>query len=264
MLEHMQHRYAQHVFRMHWSFGAEPSVTAMDFGIISTAPRRSSIRIAISRKVILVLECLLLAGCGGAFGVGNTTNPGSTPNISAQTSFRVVGQIGTPFVATVSDARSSWLIYGVIPLSIVIVNDSPPDRIVVTKLSNDTRLLSLQIIHGLDVKLLASTVDNFGVAVGGINGNLPALAPPASPDIRFFIKGPPVNIFDALIEDQTQGSVLQSRAPAVILFDSPSSQRVDGIFNEVNFLGPFDIDLIVDGNIVKQAQGGIKATLKFP
>jgi hypothetical protein len=230
----------------------------------SAAQARNAIREAGLRKTVLALGFLLLAGCGGAFGVGNTTNPGNTPNISAQTSFRIVGQIGTPFIATVSDSRSSWLISGVVPLSIVIVNDSAPDRIVVTKLANDSRLLSLQIIHGFDVKLLASTVDNFGVAVGGINGNLPALAPPASPDIRFFIKGPPVNIFDALIEDQSQGSVLQSRAPAVILFDSPSPGRVDGIFNEVNFFGPFDIDLIVDGNIVKQAQGGITASLKFP
>jgi hypothetical protein len=230
----------------------------MDVGRLAAQTCRSII------EAIVVVALTALMGCGGAFGVGNTTNPGSTTDINAQTSFRVVGQIGTPYSATVSDARSSWVIRGVIPLSIVIVNDSPPDRIAVTKLSNDSNLLSLQIIQGLNVKLLASTVENFGLAVGGINGNLPALAPAANPDIRFFVRGPAVNIFDALIEDRSQGSVLQSRAPAVILFDSPSSERIDGIFTEVNFFGPFDIDLIVNGNTVRQARGGNQATLKFP
>ncbi len=212
-------------------------------------------------------------GCGGAFGVGNSTNPGSTANINAQTSFRIVGTIGTPFTGTISDSRSSWQIQGTVPLSIVIVQDKPPDRVVVTKTVGDHSLLSIAVTTGFTVRQLASTSDPFGTAVAGVNqgggnGALTALAPPANPDVRFFVKGPYVNIYNALIEDQSHGEVVQSRVPSIILFDSPNggsaNGRVDGIFTEVNFLGPFAIDLIFDGVVVKSAAGGVSATLKFP
>jgi hypothetical protein len=213
-----------------------------------------------------------LGGCGG-FGTGNATSPGRTPDLSVQTSYRIVGTIGTPFIATISDARSSWVVQGVIPLSIVIVNDKPPERVVVTKAIDDTSLLSIEIITGFTVKVLDSTTDRFGVAVGGVNqgggnGSLHSLAPPANPDVRFFVKGPNIGVFNALIEDRTQGSVLQSRVPALILFDSPNGGTLngglDGIFTEVNFLGPLAIDLIVNGAVVRAVTTGTSATLKYP
>jgi hypothetical protein len=213
-----------------------------------------------------------LGGCGG-FGTGNATSPGRTPNLSVQTSYRIVGTIGTPFIATISDARSSWVVQGVVPLSIVIVNDKPPERVVVTKTIDDTSLLSVEIITGFTVKVLDSTSERFGVAVAGVNqgggnGSLHALAPPANPDVRFFVKGPNIGIFNALIEDQTQGEVLQSRVPALILFDSPNggmlSGRLDGIFTAVGFEGPFAIDLIVNGAVVRAIVGGTSAILKYP
>ena len=224
-------------------------------------------------KAVLVLGLALVAGCGGGFGAGNATSPGSTPNISAQTSYRIVGAIGTPFVATLSNARSSWVLSGTIPLSIVIVNDKAPDRILVTKLSNDTSLLSVEIIVGFNVRVLASTVDRYGVAVGAVPKSepghpapqLPAFSPPANPDVRFYVNGPALTIYNALIEDQVQGNVVQSRAPSVILFDSPNSNaagRVDGIFNEVNGFGPFSIDLVIDNTLAAAARGGSHATLK--
>src|SRR6202035_3615866 len=125
-------------------------------------------RAFIGRRVILWAIALLAAGCGG-FGSTNTTNPGSTRNVPQQTSFRIVGDLGTPFVATISDRRSSWVVFGTIPSSIVIVNDSLPDRILVTKLSNDERLLSVEIVTGFSVEQLSSTVDNYGSALGAVN-----------------------------------------------------------------------------------------------
>jgi hypothetical protein len=222
--------------------------------------------------VLVATGLTWLGGCGG-FGSGNATSPGRTPDLSVQTSYRIVGTIGTPFIATISDARSSWVVQGVIPLSIVIVNDKPPERVVVTKAIDDTSLLSIEITTGFTVKVLASTNDRFGVAVGGVNqgggnGSLHSLAPPADPDVRFFVKGPNIGVFNALIEDQTQGSVLQSRVPSLILFDSPNggtlNGRLDGIFTEVNFLGPLAIDLIVNGTVVRAVTTGSTATLKFP
>ena len=224
-------------------------------------------------RVVLATAWAGLAGCGGAFGVGNSTSPGSTPNQSPQTSYRIVGTIGTPFVAIISDVRSSWQIQGTIPLSIVIVQDEPPERVVVTKTVGDHSLISIEITTGFNVKVLASSSDPYGTAVGGVNqgngnGALLALAPPANPDVRFFVKGPYVNVYNALIEDESHGEIVQSRAPSIILFDSPnggsSGGRIDGIFNEVNFLGPFAIDLIFNGVVVKSSAGGTSATLKYP
>jgi hypothetical protein len=63
--------------------------------------------------------------------------------------------------------------------------------------------------------------------------------------VRFFVKTPQVGLFTALIEDETTGHALMSRIPAVILFDSPNG-RVDGIFNQVSFMGVFDIDLLIN------------------
>jgi hypothetical protein len=222
--------------------------------------------ISIRRGALAALLCgLLMTSCGG-FGSTNTTRPGSTPNINAQTSFRIVGRVGTPFSAKISDARSSWDITGVVPLSIVIINNAPPIRVSVNKLVSDNSLISLEIINAFTVKQLASSTDNFGVAVGNFD-KVTAFAAPASPDVRFFVKGPAAELFDALIEDTKHGEIVESRAPALLLFDSPAGGtggRVDGTFNAVEFLGGFSIDLIYNGVVVKSVFTGTTAILKFP
>jgi len=221
---------------------------------------------SIRRGAVAALLCgLLMTSCGG-FGTTNITSPGSTPNISAQTSFRIVGRVGTPFAATISDARSTWNIQGVVPLSIVIVNNAPPIRVSVNKLVSDNSLISLEIINGFSVQQLASSVDNFGVAVGNF-GKVGPFAAPAFPDVRFFVKGPDEEVFDALIEDQSHGEVVEARAPALLLFDSPAGgngARVDATFTAVQFLGGFSIDLLYNGALVKSIFAGTSATLKYP
>jgi hypothetical protein len=214
-----------------------------------------------------------MLGCNG-FGVGNATSPGSTPSLSAQIVYRVVGNLGTPFVATISDSRSSWTINGVVPLNILVVNIptiSPgvagPTRLIATKLANDSTLLSIEIISGFDVRLVDSTFAHYGTVVGGLDGELDALAPHASPDVRYFVKGPANGIFNAVIEDVTTAFALQSRVPTVILHDSPNggsqSGRVDGIFNLVGGGGPLNIDLIFNGALVAHAVGGGTQIVKF-
>lgn len=217
------------------------------------------------RAALLLGVSLFAAGCGGAFGVGDTTNPGNTPNIPAQSGFRVIGDVGTPFVATVSDSNASWTVYGSIPENIVIVNPTPPNRIVVTKLANDSRLLSLELIGAFTVKNLASTTENYGSVVGVLGGSAKPFAPPASPDVRFFVKGPSIAVFNATIESRNlnQSSILQARVPAILLLDlqGDSSDRVDGIFSEVSALGAFDINLIINGNVLETI-GGTTASIK--
>ena len=227
---------------------------------------RSKTTLVAVRRLLMMVGIAAAAGCGG-FGAGNATTPGTTPNISAQSSYRIVGTIGTPFFAIISDARSSWQIKGVAPLSVVIVNDTPPDRVLAVKTVNDSSLLSVELITGFSVKQLASTSDPFGVAVGGVRGALPAFAPAASPDVRFFVKAPNIGIFNALIEDHVNSEVVQSRVPSLILFDSPAggaNAQVDGIFTEVTFPGPLDIDLIFNNAVVRTAAGGNQKSLKFP
>jgi hypothetical protein len=202
----------------------------------------------------------VLGGCN----TSNTNSPGSTPNKPQQSSYRIVGDVGTPFLALVSDSRSSWQVSGTIPTSIAIVNDSPPDRILVTKTSNDARLLSLQVIQGFTIGTLDSTVSKFGTAVGSIGGTLPAFALSAKPDVRYFVKTPLVGVFDALIEDQTNSYALESRIPAIILFDSPNggkSGRVDGIFTQVSFTGAMEVDLVINGQVVQSVTGGTTVTV---
>jgi hypothetical protein len=216
------------------------------------------------RAVLAALLCgLMMTSCGG-FGSTNTTNPGNTPNISAQTSFRIVGLSGTPFSAKISDSRSSWNITGVVPLSIVIINNSPPVRVEVNKLVNDNSLLSLEIINGFNVIQMASSTNGFGVSVGNVN-KVGGFAPQASPDVRFFVKGPAEELFDALVEDTSQGEVVETHAPALLLFDSPTGGnggRVDGTFTAVNLLGNFNIDLIYNGAVVQSVIAGTTAILK--
>jgi hypothetical protein len=215
------------------------------------------------------LNSLMLLGCGFFAGVatatlggcqsGNTGSPGNTSNIAPQSSYRIVGSVGTPFRALVSDSRSSWQVFGTIPTSIVIVNDSPPDRILATKLTNDNRLLSLQVIQGLSIGTLDSTISHFGTAVGSIGGTLPAFALPATPDVRFFVNTPLAGVFTALIEGESQSSAVESAVPTVILFDSPNGGqggRVDGIFNQVAFTGVLEVDLVIDGHLAESASDG--------
>lgn len=225
----------------------------------------ASIVRAAAGALTLALLVFGSAGCNG-FGYTDITLPGNTPNIPPQNSFRIVGRLGTPFVAKIADTRSSWTITGVVPLNIIIVNNAPPVRIAVNKLTNDDSPVSVEIISGLTVRHLASTVDRFGLAVGnwGLAQNFP---PAASPDVRFFVKGPALQVFDALVEDEQNAYVVEATAPALILFDSPAGgtgSRVDATFTEVGFLGVFNIDLIYNNVVVQSVFTGTDVTLKFP
>jgi hypothetical protein len=213
-------------------------------------------------RAAIALASIATLGCNG-FGTGNSTQPGRTPNTSQQINFRMVGNIGTPFLATISNKRSSWKIRGVVPLNIIIVNGPNPNsvRIVASKLANDTRLLSVEAISGFDVLELSSTFTNYGIVVANIGGTISALAPAASPDVRFFARNAGNGIFNAVVEDRTTAFVLQSQSPTLILFDSPNSSgnpqsdRVDGIFNTVTG-GPLALDLSFNGHVVSASGGG--------
>jgi hypothetical protein len=209
------------------------------------------------RPVLLTVLCgLLAAGC----------NPlgGSTivaPNIPPQTSFQIVGTPGTPFMATISDTRASYNFTGVIPLSVVIINNLPPVRMVAVKLVNTRALMSLEIVSGFTPFAVSSTSEPFGSASVQLGGTLAAFAPATNPDVRFYVKAPPGELFTGLIEDQNTAYAIQATAPTLFLFESPQGS-FDGFFQQAFNLGNFVIDLSVNGAVIATGIGGPTITVR--
>lgn len=209
-------------------------------------------RIAKAHTILcwLACACLALWGCNPAGSNRITQKP-----IPPQTVFEVLGDPGTPFSAVISDTRASYKLTGVVPLSITLINNFPPVRMVAAKLVGNNALLSLQILSAFTVVQLNSTTEPFGSAAVQLGGSLGALAPAANPDVRFFVKGPAGELFSGLIEDQNNAHAIQSTAPALFLFEAPNG-RVDGLFTQAVNLGSFDVDLIFNGAVRSNAKGG--------
>lgn len=211
--------------------------------------------------LVIALLTLSMAACQNSQG-GFSGAVGNTPPTKPESSFRVLGNPGTAFIATVSDSRSSWIVQGVIPMDIVIVNNLPPARMVATKLANDQSLMSLNILNGVRITGLASTTAPFGTASVEF-GKLIEIAPPASPDVRVNVNGPATELFRGLVEDQTTGFEVQDRAPAVFLFDSPDGS-VDAVFDQLQNFGSFKVNLSFNGDVVARVSGGPNVSIKQP
>jgi hypothetical protein len=211
----------------------------------------------------LVVAGLCAMACGsGAFGTANPTAPGNTSNLPNETTMWLLGTTGIPFQAVISDATASWTIKGVVPQSIVIINPSPPVQMVVTKLANGPSLLTAEILRGVTLVTESSTYDSFGTITAATIGGTVRIAPKANPDIRFFVKAPAAGVFTGLVEDLTEGFVIEARAPSMFLFEHPDG-RVDGEFSSLDNAGTFAVDIISQGAVVVQATGGPNLNVKF-
>lgn len=214
---------------------------------------------------LAAMALAILPGCNqglGAFqqGVGNTPNK---PPLSA---FRILGQTGMQFSASVSDATSTWQIQGAVPMSIVIVNNQTPVRMIATKQSAGSGILSLQLTTGFTVNDISSTSDPYGTASLQSNPSRPGFAPPppnANPDVRLFVKGPLTERFSGLFEDSTTGFEISDRAPTLFLFDSPNG-AVNATVTQIQSLGPFALELLLDGAVVARASGAPTVTIRQP
>jgi len=181
---------------------------------------------------------------------------GNTPNTKPQTLFKVLGDVGTPFTLTISDTRSSWVVGGNVPLSVGIVNNAPPVRMFATKLANDNSLMSLEISNGSSIFQLSSTTAPFGSISIQNGGQLKQIAPPANPDLRVAVLGPFGERFQALVEDQHVGYVVNTiRGPALFLFDSPEGP-VDAQLSQFQNFGPFTANITQNGKVVASGVGG--------
>ena len=203
-----------------------------------------------------------VAACNNQTGFSGSV--GNTPNGPRLASYDILGTVGTPFTATVSDSRSSWTLQGVVPLSIAICNDLLPTEIIATKTTSNSNLLSLEIIIANHVAALQSTSAPFGtVSVQAGGGALSSIAPPASPDLRIFAAGPLNERYTAMVEDVTIGYVISARAPTLILFDSPDG-KVDATFFGGQNYPTFRLNMTLNGVVVATVVHGPDATIREP
>jgi hypothetical protein len=219
------------------------------------------------------VQTLLMSVIGAAIAVGvaacnNQTgfsgSVGNTPNGPKLPSYQILGTTGTPFTATIEDARSFWTFQGNVPLSVSIVN--PPSneaQMTVTKTSADDSLLSAEIITGNHVKDVQETMAPFGT-VTVQNGMLTGAPNAATPDLRIFLFGPLNVRYQALVEDINTGFIIQSRAPTLIVFDNPNG-KVDATFFGPNNHTTFTADMILNGIvIVPDESKGPNLTIREP
>jgi hypothetical protein len=210
--------------------------------------------------------CLILAACNNSqTGFGGFV--GNTPNVPPSTGFKVLGDVGVPFALTISNANSSWNVYGVVPENIWIVNNTTPVRMIATKLANSNSLLSLEIDNGGNILTLESTTAPYGlVSIQTPGGTLNTIQPQAVPDLRIYVNGPLGQRFQALVEDSNTGFITNTRAPAVFLFDGPEG-KVDGQFTQTQNFGSFSINMTsgVNGtNEITTATGGPFVIIRQP
>jgi len=189
-----------------------------------------------------------LASCNNQTGFSGSV--GNTPNGPKLPSYQILGTVGTPFTATISDDRSFWTFQGNAPLSIVICN--PPSasaQLVVSKTTADNSLLSAEIITGNHVKDLQSTTAPFGTVQVQV-GTLTSAPAAASPDLRISLLGP-VNVkYNALVEDSNIGFILQARAPTLIVFDTPDGKVDATFFGGGRDFGNFTANMTLNGMVV--------------
>ncbi len=216
----------------------------------------------------VAMTIALAAGAGGcnqglgAFQLG----VGNTPNKPPGVAFRILGQVGLPFTGIIYDSNATWEIRGSVPMSIVLINGSGLVRAIATKQSGSSGILSVQLTKAFTVTQIASTTDPFGVVSVQTSPRGPGIAPPpprANPDVRVYVKGPIIERFNGQVEDTQTGYAVRDRAPTLILFESPNG-KVDATINQVQNLGPFAIDLLVDGAVVASVSGGPSVTVREP
>lgn len=205
-----------------------------------------------------------VASCNNQTGFSGSV--GNTPNGPALTSYEILGTIGTPFTAIVSDAQSSWVFQGNVPLSVIICNNTLPARIVATKTSNNNNLLSLQIINGgvSNIQSTSAPFGNVSVQTDTLNSN--SISPSALSrqlDLRIFVSGPFSQRYTALVEDTKTGYVISSRAPTLILFDTPEG-KVDATFYGKQNYGTFTVNMTFNGAVVATVVKGPNATIREP
>jgi hypothetical protein len=215
----------------------------------------------LSMSALWAAIALAVASCNNQTGFSGSV--GNTPNGPKLSLYEILGDVGTPFTATVSDTRSSWTLQGNVPLGLVVCNNILPARIVATKTNTSSNLLSVEIIIGNHVADLQSTTAPFGSVSVQVGGTLSTIASPADPDLRIFLSGPLNQRYAALVEDIDTGFIINARAPTLILFDTPNG-KVDATFFGNQDFGTFTANMTLAGQVVATVMKGPDATIRQP
>jgi hypothetical protein len=219
-----------------------------------------------------VVEIVAMSVLGGALMVwiaacnnqtGFSGSVGNTPNGPPLASYEILGTLGTPFTATVSDSRSSWTFQGNVPVSVIIANNILPASVIATKTTSNNNLLSVEIISGFHVANLQSTNAPFGTVSLQVAGMLGSISPPADPDLRIFLSGPLNLHYQALVEDIDSGFIINARAPTLILFDTPNGKVDATFFGPTNFT-TFTANMTLNGQVVASEVKGPNLTIREP
>jgi hypothetical protein len=222
--------------------------------------RRHPVR-SLAMGALAAALAISVAACNNQTGFSGSV--GSTPNGPKLTTYELLGTVGTPFTATVSDSRSTWTLQGNLPLSIEICNNILPARIIATKTTSNNNLLSVEIITGNHVADLQSTRAPFGTVSVQVGGTLPTPPPPANPDLRIFAAGPANQRVQALVEDIDTGFIIDARLPILVLFDTPNG-KVDATFFGGQDFGTFTLNMTLNGIVVATVVAGPNATIRQP
>jgi len=215
----------------------------------------------LSMGALVAVLAFSVPACNNQTGFSGSV--GNTPQGPKLTSYQILGTVGTPFNATIADSRSSWTLQGNVPLDIIICNNILPASVIATKTVSNNNLLSAEIITGNHVSDLQSTTAPFGSVMLQVGGTLNTIPSPAQPDLRIFVMGPLNERYQALIEDINTGFVIGSRAPTLILFDTPDGKVIGQFFGGQDF-GTFDINMTLNGQVVATVMQGPDATIEEP
>jgi hypothetical protein len=219
--------------------------------------------LAIAALAIVCAAVLVQSGCGNNLGCGGFTGSGNGPftgctggsPIPPQSSINFVGDLGTPFSATVSDTRASYTFKSALPLTLIYVNNVPPVRVIATNLSPTPALLSIQALSAFTTVGLASTTTPGGTVSLNVGGALPAVAGPSACDVRFYVAGPLNQNYNALLE-QNNNAYEQSTASPTLFLLGKAKGNISGQFNLIlNQIGPLKVDLVIDGKLAEAKTG---------
>jgi hypothetical protein len=213
--------------------------------------------------LVVALLCAAQSGCGNTFGCSGVSGSSSSQfngcsggnNIPPQSAINFLGNLGTPFIATISDTKASYTFNGTVPLEVVYVNNVPPLRVLATNLSTSPSLLAIQAISAFTTIRLASTTAPGSTISVNVGGALPAIAGPAACDVRFYVNGPIGQFYQSLLEQNNNAYENRTAAPNLFLLGGASGD-VDGVFNEViAYLGALRVNLVINGNLAANGSG---------
>ncbi len=202
------------------------------------------------RLAIIGSWCLFAAGCNYFQEVFGSA-------VSSERGFQLVGTSGLPFSATISDLDSSWQIQGAVPLTVLLINATPPVRMVLTKLRNDDfSLMSVDAIGGSTIVYANEASQPYATTQLQLTSTVPTIGPPANPDIRYLVLGPYGMVVNGTIEDQNSVFLVSATAPVVFIFKQPNGPTTAQLSeNNIGF-GPMTVELFQNGVLTNTVTNG--------